>query len=235
MQPEAKPRAPAAQAKLNQIEASLKDLQAETAILSLEEFEQKPGAAKALSQHRAKIEAVERQASELRQAVKLAEILDRQAIANAAAKSRGEQLTLFKAAMAGREKAMAKALDALAVFAIEYGAYSQATLTAMESIPAGTIAPMVAMGPLGGLGASWSNCERLLLGELFRIAPDRADGTGRFIAPFAKAPLHSDLNHRSLPAAIDEFRKADAAVLAEIQRQVSDLDKRAMTAAQKAA
>jgi len=94
---------------------------------------------------------------------------------------------------------------------------------------------MVAMGPLGGLGASWSNCERLLLGELFRIAPDRADGTGRFIAPFAKAPLHSDLNHRSLPAAIDEFRKADAAVLAEIQRQVSDLDKRAMTAAQKAA
>ena len=228
-------RAPAIAAKLAQIEATLKDMQAETAILSLEEFEQKPGAAKALSQHRAKIEAVERQASELRQAVKLAEILDRQAIANAAAKSRGEQLAVFKAAMAGREKAMAKALDALAVFAVEYGAYSQATLTAMESIPAGTIAPMVAMGPLGGLGASWSNCERLLLGELFRIAPERADGTGRFIAPFARAPLHSDLNHRSLPPAIDEFRKADAAVLAEISRQVSDLDKRAMTAAQKAA
>jgi len=227
------PRAPAIATKLNQIEATLKDLQAETAILSLEEFEQKPGAAKALSQHRAKIEAVERQASELRQAVKLAEILDRQAIANAAAKSRGEQLAVFKAAMAGREKAMAKALDALAVFAVEYGAYSQATLTAMESVPAGTIAPMVAMGPLGGLGASWSNCERLLLGELFRLAPERADGTGRFIAPFAKAPLHSDLNHRSLPSALDEFRKADAAVLAEISRQVSDLDKRAMSAATK--
>jgi len=119
VQPEAKPRAPAIAAKLAQAEALLKELAQDTAILSLEDFEGRPGASKALCQHRAKLEMAERQASELRQAVKLAEILDREANANAAAKSRGEQLTLFKAAMAGREKAMAKALDALAVFAIE--------------------------------------------------------------------------------------------------------------------
>jgi hypothetical protein len=160
---------------------------------------------------------------------------DREAIASAAATSRAEQLAVFKTAMAGRERAMAKALDALGVFARAYADYSQATLTAMESIPSGTHAPQVAMGPLGGYGSSWSNCERMLLAELFRIAPERKDGIGRLIAPFAKAPLHSDTNHRTLPDAISEFRKADATVLAEIARQVSDLDKRAMIAAQKAA
>jgi hypothetical protein len=234
-QPEAKPRAPAARAKLKQSEHVLADLEQETAILALEAFEGKAGAEKALASHRAKIEAAERQVSELRAATELAERLDREAVASASALSRAEQLAVFQKAMAGRETAMAKALTALAIFANAYGEYSQATLTAMESIPAGTIAPQIAMGPLGGYGASWSNCERMLLAELFRIAPERADGIGRFVAPFAKAPLHSDTNYRALPAALDEFKRADAVVLAEISRQASELDRRAMTAAQKGA
>ena len=40
------PRSPAIAAKLAQAEAVLKELEQETAILSLEEFEQRPGAAK---------------------------------------------------------------------------------------------------------------------------------------------------------------------------------------------
>jgi hypothetical protein len=161
--------------------------------------------------------------------------LDREAVASAAAQSRSQQLSVFQKAMAGRLKAMTSALEALATFANAYGEYSQATLTAMESIPAGTIAPQIAMGPLGGYGASWSNCQRMLEAELFRIAPERADGIGRFIAPFAKAPLHSDSNHRALPNALDEFKRADQVVMAEISRQAAELDRRAMNAAKEAA
>ena len=54
-------RAPAIAAKLAQAEALLKELDQDTAILSLEEFEGKPGAAKALASHRAKLEAASRQ------------------------------------------------------------------------------------------------------------------------------------------------------------------------------
>jgi hypothetical protein len=229
------PRAPAAQAKLDQIEATLKDLQAETAILSLEEFEQKPGASKALAIHRSKIEAVERQAGELQSAVNLALRLDREAIANDAAKLRGEQLAVFKAAMAGREKAMAKALDALAIFVSSYAEFSEQTLAAAQAIPGGANAPLVNMGPNNVYGASWGTCERLLLAEMYRLAPLRKDGAGRFTVPFAPPPVHSNTDHTTLPSALDEFRKADAAVLAEIQRQVSELNQRAMIAAQKAA
>jgi hypothetical protein len=232
---EIKPRAPAARAKLAGAEAVLAELEQHTAILALEMSEGKTGSEKAMASHRSKIEAAKKQVNDLRKATELAERLDREADAVAAAAMRASQLTVFEKAMAGRLQAMTSALEALTAFAIAYSAYSQATLTAMESIPAGTIAPQVAMGPLGAYGASWSNCSRMLEAELYRVAPERADGVGRLVAPLAKAPLHSDTNYKVLPKAIDEFRKADATVLAEIARQVSDLDKRAMTAAQKAA
>jgi hypothetical protein len=227
------PRSPAIAAKLAQIEATLKDMQAETAILSLEEFEGKPNAAKALSQHRAKIEAVERQASELQQAAKLAEILDRQAIANAAAASRAEQLASFEAAQAGRLTAMRVALDALKVFADAYSDYSEKTLEAQISVPAGCVVPAIAMGELGSYGHVFGPCEKLILGELFRIAPPRKDGIGRFVFPAAKSPIHSDQNHKALPAAISEFQKANQAITDSIVGQVSQIDTREMSAATK--
>jgi hypothetical protein len=228
MQPD---RAPAIAAKLARAEAVLKELQQETAILSLEEFEGKPGAAKALASHRAKLEMAERQASELRQAVALAERLDREAGATAAATSRADQLALFKVAMLARERAMAKALDALAVFAGAYSEYSEATLSAQIAVPAGTVVPAIAMGELGSYGHVFGPCEKLILGELFRIAPERRDGIGRFIVPFAKSPIHSDTNHKALPPAVTEFNAANTAVAQSIIAQVSQIDTREMTAA----
>jgi hypothetical protein len=228
-------RAPAIAAKLAQADAVLKELEQETAILSLEEFEGKPGAAKALSQHRAKLEMAERQASELQQAVKLAEFLDRQAIANAAVASRAEQFATFQKPMARSGNTMAKILETATLLSSLYAEFCEERLESAQTMPGGTSAPLVNMGPNNVYGASWSDCGRLIQAELFRTAPLRRDGAGRFVLPFATPPIHSSTDHRSLPAAIDEFRKADAAVLAEISRQVSDLDKRAMTAAQKAA
>jgi hypothetical protein len=228
MQPD---RAPAIAAKLAQAEAVLKELQQETAILSLEEFEGKPGASKALAQHRAKLEMAERQASELRQAVELAEKLDRQANASAAATSRADQLALFKAAMAGRSKAMARCLEALAAFSRAYAEYSEETLAAQIAVPAGCTIPAINMGILGSYGHSFGPCEKLILGELFRVAPDRRDGVGRFVPPFAKSPLHSDQNHKELPSALSEFQKANTAITQSIIAQCSQIDTREMTAA----
>jgi hypothetical protein len=224
-------RAPAIAAKLAQAEALLKELDQDTAILSLEEFEGKPGAAKALASHRAKLEAASRQVSELRAATELAERLDREALATAAAASRHDQLAVFKTAMAGRERSMAKTLDALKAFALAYSEYSEATLTAQTSVPAGTVVPAIAMGELGSYGHVFGPCEKLILGELFRIAPTRRDGIGRFVAPFAKSPIHSDTDHGKLPSAISEFEKANAAVVQSIVGQVSQIDTREMTAA----
>ena len=225
------PRAPAIAAKLAQAEAVLKELQQETAILSLEEFEGKPGAAKAHASHRAKLEAAERQVSELRAAVALAEILDRQAVASASSKSRAEQLASFEAAQAGRLTAMAKSLDALKVFANAYADYSEQTLLAQISVPAGCVVPTIACGELGSYGHVFGPCEKLILAELFRVAPERKDGIGRFLPPFVKSPIHSDTDYRKLPSAISEFEKANAAVTQSIVAQVSQIDTREMTAA----
>jgi hypothetical protein len=225
------PRAPAIAAKLAQAEAVLKELEQETALLSLEEFEGKPGASKALAQHRAKLEMAERQASELRAAVQLAEKLDREAGASAAAKSRSEQLASFEAAQAGRLTAMRVALDALKVFANAYADYSEQTLLAQISVPAGCVVPAIAMGELGSYGHVFGPCEKMILAELFRVAPERKDGIGRFLPPFVKSPIHSDTDYRKLPSAISEFEKANAAVTQSIVAQVSQIDTREMTAA----
>jgi hypothetical protein len=231
MQPEAKPRAPAAKAKLKQAAAALSDLEMETPILSLEAFEGRAGAQKALDIHLAKIEASQRQVSQLKAATELAERLDREAVASAAAKSRAEQLASFEAAQAGRERAMSRALDALAAFSRAYADYSEETLAAQIAVPAGCVVPTINMGELGSYGPSFGTCERMILAELFRIAPPRKDGIGRFVFPAAKSPIHSDQNHQELPTAISEFQKANATVTQSIIAQVSAIDSREMATA----
>jgi hypothetical protein len=233
VQPEAKPRAAAAKAKLKQAEGVLSDLEMETAILSLEAFEGRAGAQKALDIHLAKIEAAHRQVSQLKAATELAEKLDRQAIANAAVASRAEQFALFQKPMAASDKKMAEMLETAALLASQYAAFCEYRLEAAQAMPGGTSAPLIGMGPFNVYGASWSDCGRLIEAELFRTAPLRRDGAGRFVLPFATPPVHSSSDHRSLPAAIDEWSKAEAAVIAEIQRQCSDLDKRELSAATK--
>jgi hypothetical protein len=235
MQPDAKPRAPAARAKLEQAQAVLADLEQQTAVLALEAIEGKAGAEKVLAAHRSRIESAERQAREMRGAVVLAERLDREAVASDAAQTRAEQLAEFKNAQAGRVSAMAKVLDALSELAISYAEYSEATQAAQVAMPSGTHPATINMGPLGTYGHSFGPCSQMLLAELYRVAPERKDGIGRFILPFAKSPLHSSTNHKELPAAIDEFRKTTEIVTQDIQSQVEKLNANEMAVASKAA
>jgi hypothetical protein len=225
------PRAPGAKLKLDVSARVLAELEQQTAVLALEASEGKPGSEKALASHRAKVEAAQRQVSELRAAVELAERLDREALASAAAASRNDQLAVFKAAQAGRSKAMAKCLALEAALAQAYAEYSEETLAAQLAVPAGTTVPAIAAGELGSYGHVFGPCEKMLLAELFRVAPERKDGIGRFVVPFAKSPIHSDTNHKALPAAIDEFNAANTAITQSIIAQVSQIDTREMTAA----
>jgi hypothetical protein len=226
------PRAPRARAKLEQAEKALEELSGEVALLALGAAEGAPGAEKALVAHRAKVEAAERQAGELRAAVVLAEKLDRQTTATAAATMRAEQLVEFRKQMSSRETAMATIMKLAAEMAAAYGRYSEATLAAMIAVPTGASVPMMAIGPNGLYGPAFGPCDRLITAELWRLAPPRADGAGRFVLPFAKPLLSlSPGNPAELPPGVDEMRAANEAILTDIEKQIATLDQREMAAA----
>ena len=227
----AKPRAPAVRLKLEAAEHVLAELEQQTATLALEATEGKAGAEKALASHRAKTETAEQQVSELRRALALAERLDREAAANLGASLRREQMADFRQAMSAGDTAMAKVLAAAAEMAKAYGEYSEAALAAGIHTPTGTSVSAMAAGRNGMLGSVFGRCEQLILAELFRLAPQRAAGPGRWILPFAKSPMPFDDDHRKLAPCLDEFRAARAAVVADVENQVKALDDAAMSAA----
>ena len=231
VRPGTEPRAPAARAKLNQAETLLAALKAEIAVLALGASEDKPGAEKALVAHRGKIEAAERNAVELRAAVALAERLDREAAATSVAQMRADQFTNFTKTMAARETAMAEVLKAVETMAAAYDRYSETSLAAQIAAPAGTSIVQMTLGKNGLYGAAFGKCERLILAELFRVAPMRANGIDRFVIPFAKPTSMESTNPADYPVGIDEFRAANQAIVADIARQISELDERAMTRA----
>jgi hypothetical protein len=233
MQPDRQPRAPAAREKLATAEAVLAGLEANVASLALEASEGKAGAEKALASHRSQIELAERSVSELRRAVALAERLDRQAAATGAAQLRAEQLSEFQKQFVAREKAMDSVLKAAADMATAYGEYSEATLRTLSAVPAGTVVPQMSIGSEGFAGPAFGPCERLILAEMYRMAPERADGIGRFVLPFAKPSSEFVRgNPGEIKPGIDELREADAAIVADIGRQIEKLDSHAMRAAE---
>ena len=225
------PRAPAARAKLLEAEDLLVELSHDIAELALEAAEGKAGSEKALSQHRSRVEAAERQVSELRRAVDLAERLDREAVARHSAQMRAEQLAAFKKAMAARERAMVAVLDAAGAMAAAFANYAQASLDAQAAAPYGTSLPKMQMGPLGTMGAAFGPGESLILAELWRIAPPRGDGQGRWALPFAKPPSPIQRDHRQLKPAIQEFKSANEAILRSVEEQVASLDQQQLAAA----
>jgi hypothetical protein len=142
---------------------------------------------------------------------------------------RSEQLVEFKRQFAAREKAMAAVLKAAADMAAAYGEYSEATLLSVGAVPSGTNVPPMSIGPDGLYGAAFGPCDRLILGELFRLAPGRHDGVGRFVLPFAKPPSEMVRGKpEAIPAGIDEMRAADDAIIADIAKQIEHLDEAAM-------
>ncbi len=202
---------------------------ADVAQTVLDAAENVPGATKRLTELRSKISTAELAVFELEKAHELAAKIDRQADAAAAVRMRGEQLEEFKQQFAARETAMAAVLKAAADMAAAYGDYSEATLLAAAVVPSGTVVPQMSVGGAGLYGAAFGPCERLILAELYRMAPDRRDGVGRFMLPFAKPPSEQFRgNHTAIPAGIDELRAADEAIVADIAKQIENLDAAAM-------
>jgi hypothetical protein len=223
------PRAPAVIAKLDGELAKLAAMEAGVDELALAAAENQPGAIGRLTAQRAKVEEAERRVSEMRRAVALAQRIDRQAAVAAATQMRGDQLIEFKKESAAREKAMAAVLKAAAEMATAYGEYSEATLRAVTATPSGTVVPVMAIGENGSYGPVFGPCERLILAECYRCAPDRSDGIGKFVLPFSKSP---NLMLRDRPDAIrpgiDEVRDAHASIIADIIMQIEKLDEAAM-------
>jgi hypothetical protein len=225
----AEPRAPAIAEKLEAARAMLAVHAGEVAQTVLDAAENVPGALKRLTELRARISTGELAVAELEKAYELAARIDRQANAATATHMRNEQLVAFRSEFEARETAMAAVLEAAAAMATAYGEYSEATLRAAAVIPSGTTVPPMAIGGDGAYGAAFGPCERLILAELYRLAPERVDGIGRFVLPFAKPPSEQLRgNHPAIPAGIDELRAADAAILNDISRQIEILDEAAM-------
>jgi hypothetical protein len=87
----------------------------------------------------------------------------------------------------------------------------------------------MAIGENGSYGAVFGPCERLILAELYRLAPEREDGIGRFILPFAKSPnVMLTGKPSAIRPGIDEMRDAHASIISDIARQIEKLDEAAM-------
>jgi hypothetical protein len=223
------PRAPAIAEKLEAARAMLAVHNAEVAQTVLDAAENVPGATKRLTDLRSKISTAELAVFELEKAHELAARIDRQSDVAAATRMRAEQLVEFKRQFSAREQAMAAVLKAAADMATAYGEYSEATLLAAAVVPSGTTVPQMAIGGAGLYGAAFGPCDRLILAELYRLAPDRRDGIGRFVLPFAKPPSEQFRgNHTAIPAGIDDLLASDNAIIADIAQQIEALNEAAM-------
>jgi hypothetical protein len=202
--------------------------------MTLEAAERKPGAADKLAAHRTKIDVAKTAAFDLRAALRLAERIDRQAVAAGAAHMRADQLAEFRKEFAAREKAMEAVLEAAAAMAKAYGEYSEATLRALAATPTGTVIPAMFMGPENSYGPAFGPGERMVLAELYRLSPERSDGIGRFVLPFAKPSSEMVRNKpEEMPAGMDELRAAHEAIIANVALQIERLDDLAQQAAEK--
>ncbi|OAF17852.1 hypothetical protein [Bradyrhizobium neotropicale] len=229
-------RAPAIAQKLEAARSVRASIDPEIAQAALEAAEGARGADKRLADLRARVAMADREVAELEKAHALAARLDRQAAVQAVAEMRAEQLADFKVNMEQREKAMAKVMEAAALMAKAYAEYSEATLAAQIAMPTGTSIPVMAVGPDGVYGPVFGPCERLILSELWRLAPPRSDGIGRFFVPFAKPTV--ELFRRqpeAMPAGIDELRSANQAIVIDVEKQVAKMNESAMAAASKEA
>lgn len=225
------PRAPAVREKLECALGALAELEEQVAEFALEAVERKSGAGENLAVHRAKIEAAKTGANELRAALRLAERLDRQAEASGAVRMRDEQFSALKQQFAAREKAAESVMKAVADLSAAYGRFSECSLNIASVMPSGTVLPTMSIGPNGIYGPALGPCGQLILGELWRIAPNRRDGTGRFVMPFVKPGLELMKDVAELPVGLDELRAADVAILANVSQQVESLNEAAMRAA----
>ena len=123
-------------------------------------------------------------------------------------------------------------LKAAADMATHFAQYSEATLAAQIAVPVGTSIPVMMLGAQGEFGPAWGPCGRLIAAEAYRLAPERSDGIGRFVLPWAQP---SSEQTRGMPSSIrpgiDELVAADNAIVAEIEGQIQKLNNQAQRAA----
>lgn len=214
-------RAPAVEEKLACALGALAELEEQVAEYALEAAERKPGAADKLAGHRAKIEAANTAASELRGALRLARKLDRQADAGAAAQMRAEQLAVFEKAAAARIDAMSEVLALIGKASAVYARYVNASAEMAAALPTGTHLP--AMHFEGYSGHFLGNGEALIGREAFRLASPGAK------PPFAKLPsLSAGDNVAAMRPGVEILREAHTAVLNSVKAQVERLDAAAL-------
>lgn len=228
------PRAPAVIAKLDGAAAALAALDTEVAELALAAAENKPGAAGRLAAHRSKIEEAERRVGELRRAVTLAVQIDRRNDVDARAKIRSSQLEAMIAHAKDRDTAVLEICEAAKAMAAAYQRYSQSTLKMLGVKPIGTAIPAMGMGPNALCGSVIGNLELLIAVELFRRSEDDADGQ-RYVVPLARPLSATNASPITTPPAIEMFRAAQAAILADIQGQVEKIDAEDMVATMRTA
>ncbi|WLA53196.1 hypothetical protein [Bradyrhizobium diazoefficiens] len=225
-------RAPSVREKLNCAQDVLAELEEQVAEFALEAADRKAGAADKLAGHRAKIEAAKTAVAELAAALRLAEKLDRRNAAAGAAQMRAEQFAELKKAFAARERAMSAVLKAATDMALAYGEFSECTLQVASVVPSGAVIPTMTIGPNGQYGPAFGPCGLLILAELWRLAPERKDGIGRYVLPFVKVGVELLKDAAELPVGIDELRAADEAIIANIAIQVERMNEQAARAAE---
>ncbi|MGY4460890.1 hypothetical protein [Bradyrhizobium sp. LB13.1] len=230
-QPEASARrAPAVQEKLDCALGALAELDEQVAEYALEAAERKPGAADKLAGHRAKIEAANTAASELRGALRLARKLDRQADASAAIQMRDDQLSAFRSHVGSREGAMKRALEHAAEMAKAFAEFTVETEAMIGVLPSGTSFPTMTIGENGLSGNLLGSCEKLLLAEMYRLGEAR-NGRRAPLA-FAKPQVISLRDvPEEIPPGIEVLKRAHQAMLQDIEQQVLRLDAAQMSAA----
>jgi hypothetical protein len=216
----AKYRAPPVAAKLAAAESALAELGRLIPQAALDEAEGTSGAAARLAALNGKIAAAAAEVTKLQAAHRLASEIDRRADVTARSKIRASQLAAFQGHMREREAAVAEISDAAAKMAAAYAHYAQSTLKMMGVRPIGTTLPVMSLGENGIFGSATGNLELLISAELLRQSAADAAGQ-RYVLPLVKPTIKDPA---FIAPAIDTFKEAAAAILAEIKGQVERID-----------
>jgi hypothetical protein len=223
------PRAPNVREKLDVAEQALSALEGQIAQCALDEAEGAPGAAAKMAALTAKISAARSERHKLRQALRLASDIDRRNQVEARSKIRTSQLTAFQGYAREREAAVVEMCDAAKTLAKACQRYGASTRKMLGVVPLDSHLPKMSLGPNGVLGSALGSLEQLLAVELYRCAAPDADGQ-RFLAPFAKAMTLNTDDVSKMPAGVDVFREAQAALSAEIKAQLEQIEAKELAA-----
>ena len=213
-------RAPPVAEKLAAAERALAELDRMIPQAALDEAEGTSGAAARLTALNGKIAAAKAEVAKLQAALRLASEIDKRADVATRGKLRASQLAAFQTHMSERDKATAEICEATKSMSAAYRRYSQATLKMLGVKPVGTVIPTMGVGPNSIYGSAIGRLELLIVAELLRTSEVDPDGQ-RHVVPLVPP---TSKNPDEIAPAIEMFREAQAAILAEIKGQIEKMD-----------